>query len=142
MASKKKGSPSRFWSKLVYFLVFGAVGVLLYQDVQQGESKCNNVAFFERLCNLLFVESLVRRQLNNTGALEYASKATQHCRAGLTWVHLRLDEQLPGYYEKTSAYLDPYVTLFKELGVILYNVVVNIKNAAVEKYPVIVSAVS
>lgn len=85
---------------------------------------------------------MVRRQLNKIGALECVSKAGERYRARLAWVHQRLDEQLPGYYEKTSAYLEPYLVLAKELGLIAYNIIVNVKNAIADKIPLVVSVVS
>lgn len=91
---------------------------------------------------LLFSESVVRRQLNNIGALECVSNAGERYRARLAWVHQRLDEQLPGYYEKTCAFLEPYLVLAQELGLIAYNVIVNVKSAIAEKIPLVVSIVS
>lgn len=60
------------------------------------------------------------------------------------WVNIdnNIESQFPEYKQKINDISEPYVKLAKDLSLITYNLAVNVKEYAVEKYPVVVQAVS
>lgn len=80
--------------------------------------------------------------LKESGVLGYTKKAVDRSHEGLQWLHLRIDEQIPGYYEATADYLEVYVQLSKNLAVIGCNIFNDVKDAAIDKYPSVVASVS
>lgn len=123
MAAKKgSGFPYKFAS---FILIVFIGGVIYYDIVKHGS----------------WEKSRTYTGLKDAGVLEYSNKALDRTSQGLHWAHQRVDEQFPGYYEKSSEFLQPYLQVTKECGLVLSNVFVNLKDVAVEKYPAVVASI-
>lgn len=124
MTSKKK---SGFPFKTFSFLIAMAIAGLLYVDVKQHGS---------------WKESRTNRALKEYGVCEYTHLALNKTKEGVSWVDSKIEENFPGYHKTVVDFSAPYVQVVCDLSKVSRNVLYNIKDVIVEKYPVVIQAVS
>ncbi|KAF5280404.1 hypothetical protein FQR65_LT03213 [Abscondita terminalis] len=124
MVSKKKskGFPYKFCT----FVLVAVITGVIYYDIRQHGTWQNSRTF---------------KCLKDYGILQYYHKAIHRSGDGLNWVHVKIDEQIPGYYETVSEYIGPYKKLARELSIVFYNIFDNIRQVAVQKYPVVLASI-
>lgn len=123
MASKK--TVSFPFKTLIVLLVLGAGLLVLYDIKQQGS----------------WATSKTLKTLQDSGVYEYLNKANNRAIEGGLWVHQRIDNKFPGYFDKIVEVVGPYVQLTRDLILIFWNILNNIKDLMVEKYPHIFKSV-
>ncbi|XP_031338042.1 transmembrane protein 214-B [Photinus pyralis] len=119
---RSKGFPYRFWT----IILIGAIAGVLYYDINQHGS---------------WPKSRTFNCLKDFGVIQYYHKALHRTSDGLYWLHLRVNEQIPGYYETVSEHVAPYGQLAKELSVIVCNLLKNFKDAIIKKYPDVLASI-
>lgn len=73
---------------------------------------------------------------------EYGEKTWDKANQGLNWTKQRIEEYAPGYLDSATGYVEPYVELSRDLGLVLYNLGDTYRQFVIEKYPVVVEFVS
>ncbi|XP_018331860.1 transmembrane protein 214-A [Agrilus planipennis] len=118
MASKKSSKIS--YNFMSFLLLLGFAAILAYDIKLHG----------------CWYQSSTYKGLKNAGAIEYYNKAVEKGRMGLHWVHERLDERFPDYYQQ---HVEPYLVLLNDIGFIVWNAGGNLKqNIINEKIPTLV----
>lgn len=73
---------------------------------------------------------------------EFTQITLAKSKEGISWLDQYIEEKFPGYQEVALEFSEPYLSFAKNVGIVIYNVGINIKETAVEKYPYIVKSVS
>lgn len=110
---------------LVVLLVL-ATGLLIVYDIR--EQGC-------------WAKSKTLKGLQDSGIYEYFNKASNRAKEGTYWIHQRINEKFPGYSDTVIEYVGPYIQLVRDMCLVFWNILNNIKNILVEKYPDIFKSV-
>lgn len=108
-----------------------------------GAVSCSNLFFFlvNNICNFVKIEARTRQFLHDLGLCKYARQAVDHIKDGVSAVDKYAQDNYPEYYKKTVEFSQPYLQLTRDMGLVAYNVFVNVQEYAVEKYPVVLETV-
>ncbi|KAJ8958641.1 hypothetical protein NQ318_016366 [Aromia moschata] len=88
-----------------------------------------------------WTKSNTSKALRDYGVYEFARNVTDKAREGWTWMDSRIEKQFPGYHKAVCDFSTPYIQLFSDLAKIACNAFGNIKEAIVEKYPLVLDTV-
>lgn len=117
---KKKGFPYL----TVYVLTIVIAGFVFY-DTRQGNAN----------------KSVIIKVLKDYHACEYSHLAMDKIKNGLNWSSEKIEEQFPGLQQQIVIFSEPYVRLSINLVKIGRNFMYNLKEAALEKYPIIIESI-
>ncbi|KAI4468656.1 transmembrane protein [Holotrichia oblita] len=123
MSSKK--SVSFPFKTLAVLLLLGAGLFVLYDIKQQGS----------------WEKSKTLKGLQDSGIYEYMNKAGNRAKQGSLWIHQHIDNKFPGYADKIVEVVGPYVQLIRDLALIWWNIMNNIKDLIIEKYPSVLKSI-
>lgn len=123
MSSKK--SVSFPFKTLTVLLLLGAGLFVLYDIKQQGS----------------WAKSKTLKGLQDSGVYEYMNKAGNRAKEGSLWIHQHIDSRFPGYADKVVEVVGPYIQLIRDFALIWWNIMMNIKDLIVEKYPNVLKSV-
>lgn len=79
--------------------------------------------------------------MHDLGLCKYARQAVEFIQNGVFAVDKCAKDNYPEYYKKTGEILQPYVQLTKDVGLVVYNQFVNVKEYAISRYPVVLETV-
>ncbi|KAK5649111.1 hypothetical protein RI129_004003 [Pyrocoelia pectoralis] len=119
---RSRGFPYRFCTGIL----IAAIAGVLYYDINQHGSWAKSRTF---------------SSLKDFGVVQYYHKALNRTTDGLHWLHLRMDEQVPGYYDTVSEHVAPYGKLAREFSVICGNLFRNFRELVIKKYPDVLASI-
>ncbi|CAH0550148.1 unnamed protein product [Brassicogethes aeneus] len=120
MAAKKKSG-----SKMCYFFL-PMMGIFLF-------------TFGPRFYNYVTEECLKKN--NPSDFCYYTNLSVNKTHDAWVCVDKSVETQFPQYKQKLDGISKPYVRLVQDLGVVVYNLGVNVKDYAVETYPALVKSI-
>ncbi|KAF5281767.1 hypothetical protein FQA39_LY17698 [Lamprigera yunnana] len=120
---KSKGFP---YKMCILILIFAIMGIV-YHDIRSHGAWQRSRTF---------------NYLKDYGIVEHCYVLANRIKDGLHWLHLKVDEQVPGYYEKVSEQAAPYGQLVKELLIIFCNIFHNTRETILKNYPQVFALVS
>ncbi|KYB26829.1 Transmembrane protein 214-B-like Protein [Tribolium castaneum] len=123
MANKKS---SRSWFKFLFYTTTLLLAIYIYADTKQAGS---------------WQKSNTRKFLVETGVYDYTHKAVGKVQEGWLVVDNKIKENFPTYRQAVIEFSEPYIEFFNSFGQILCNLFANIKEAVIEKYPVVVKSI-
>lgn len=79
--------------------------------------------------------------MHDAGFCKYAHQASDKIKGALLSIDKYAQDNYPDYYKKTLEFSQPYLQLTKDMGLVAYNTFANVKEYAVEKYPIVLETV-
>lgn len=96
--------------------------------------------FFVFVCKT--IESRTQLFLHQLGVCKYGRQAVESVKGGFWAADKYAQENYPEYYRKTIEFSQPYVQLSRDVGLVVYNQYVNLKEYVLGKYPIVLETVS
>ncbi|XP_023018558.2 transmembrane protein 214 isoform X1 [Leptinotarsa decemlineata] len=123
MTAKKKSS---FPLKTVILIISLAIGGLVYFDIKQHGT---------------WKDSMTRSTLKEYRVCEFACLAVNKTKEGFGWVDGRFEEAFPEYHHVVRSVSEQYIELLVNLGKLARNGALNLKDAVVEQYPIVLQSI-
>lgn len=93
----------------------------------------------------VFLGNIIKQKLEKIGlypVYEYLQRVGALLVEGFSWIVEKLEETFPGYHVTIKKAIEPYVDLFIKTGKLICVASENVKEAMIEKYPIVLQNVS
>lgn len=100
-----------------------------------------HVPLFNTVHVFIFIDSEVFKIVKTSGVSDYTHQVYERAGRGVLFVNNYFENNFPEYYQATALFIEPYITLSKDLGLVLYNFFERIRENIIAKYPQLIESV-